>query len=316
MPGDNRSSSAASVTVNSCSISANPSSEAESGYDFPASTTDIQKLTLLICIRNGIALPEPFLGQLTYTHLRAENGLAMAFPKHRVLMEEGDWTPFRNEIFDNWGGKLQAHNAAALYAVLYDRAYHHARQLLKPIVSAAYSDLANWSGLDSRVVKMCLKELRDKGLVHKEKAGTKGSRTDKPVWKVPLATRFLTQGGVTWTPVPRFLVREYIPVYANSVLLLFMLRFQSYNWLDKSWPGILAISGKCNWSESRVREALEKMSDRQLWKKIAKLPRPLTRKPQEKGSTHSTVRAVRYENGETVRPRKEFAKYFGIKTLK
>lgn len=246
----------------------------------------------------------------------AENGLAMPLPKHRVLMEEKDWTPFRNEIFDNWGGKLQEHNAAALYAILYDRAYHHALQLLKPVVSAGYSDLSNWSGLDSRVVKSCLKELRNKGLVLKKKSGTSRSRSDKPVWKIPLATAFLRDGGVQWTPVPRFLVQEYIPVYANSVLLLFLLRIQGYLWKDFSWVSVESLAVKCNWSDSRVRDSLKRLSDPKLWGNLTKLPRPLTRKPQKTGSTHSTVRAVRYENGATVRLRTEFAKYFKLKIMK
>jgi hypothetical protein len=240
----------------------------------------------------------------------------------RVLMEEKDWTPFRNELFEKILCRLEEKNSAALYVILYDRAYHRGlHRSLAPLVEASFSDLEEWSGLDYRVVKKCLKELRKQKLVRKRKRGVKRSRTDKPLWEVPLAK--FDRRKTPWTPVPRFIVHKFIPAYPNSVLLLFFLKYQNIRWENDCYTGVPKMVEQTGWSPTRVRDAIKVLSDDSKWRsKSKKLPRPLTGemkpstyKPGEK-LPHHHVRLVRYENNTTVRPRTNIAKFFNVKILK
>ena len=228
----------------------------------------------------------------------------------RVRIPNGEWTPFRNEIFDKWFGRLKEKNAAAVYAVLYDRAYHNRTSAVK----ASFSDLSKWTGLDTRMVKNCLTELRHLDLIHK-------SKSHRRTWKVPLAIVDLQEGN--WTPVPRLLIHSYIPKYRNAVLLLSILRFHSLNWLDFCWVRTETLGKKIGWSETRVRYAMTEMSDVRKWRaKQTHLPHPLSWwLHQETHQWRHRVRAVRYgrrtkKSKRTVRLSSRFAKAFGVPILK
>jgi len=234
---------------------------------------------------------------------------------YRVRISEDHWTPFRNEIFENWPGDLRQRDAAAFYALMYDRAFHRS----SPIVKATLTDLSEWSRLEPHVVRACLKELNEKQLIHAEK-GSLYDATRKHLWGVPLATVDLKLGW--WTPVPRFLIHEYIPAYPNSVLLLLLLHYQHSNWIDSCWSGALRLSKQIGWPEDRVRRALNTMSIPAEWKALGThLPTPLARSSEfnpdyGRNVTLYRVRAVRYEKlaeqPATVRLRKFVRKKFNV----
>lgn len=205
----------------------------------------------------------------------------------RVLFPDGEWIPFRNEIFEQFG-KLKERNAAAVYAVLYDRAFHSRTGAVR----ASFSDIARWTNLEARSVKKCLAELLDRKLVRK-------SKSRKRTWKVPLAKFDLRNGD--WTPVPRLLIREYIACYPNAVLLLLILRIQSRKQLNYCWATSKGLGEMINWSESRTRTAMQVMSDDDKWKaRNSDIPRPLSWwKHRETEEWRHRVRAIRYVKGTT-----------------
>ncbi len=229
----------------------------------------------------------------------------------RILIPDGYWTPFRNEILNGRLQTLKEKNAAAVYVVLYDRAHHNR----VPEVKASYTDIAKWAGLDPRVVKDCVRELRHRNLIHK-------SKSRRHVWKVPLAKLDLKNGN--FTPVPRILIQKYIPVYHNAVLLLQVLRTQSMQWCDFGWASTRTLGQKMGWSETRARYAMMVLSSDKKWEALETgLPRPGSWwKSKRTGKWHYHVRAVRYESRPTkrsqptVRLRHEFAKEFGVPILK
>lgn len=227
----------------------------------------------------------------------------------RVRIPRGECTPFRNEILDKWFPRLKEKNGAAVYAVLYDRAYQNGNSVVK----ASFSDLSKRTGLDARVVKKCLKELRELNLIHK-------SKSDKRTWRVPLAKFDLLDGN--WTLVPRLLIQRYIPIYHNAVLLLSILRIQSFQWLDYCWARTETLGKKMGWSETRVRYAMTEMSDVKKWRaKRTGLPRPLSWWFYQKTNEwRYRVRAVRYErltkrSQPTVRLSRRFSNAFDIPIL-
>lgn len=223
--------------------------------------------------------------------------------QRRVLIPLEQWTPFPNDVFSCWRD-LEQHNAAALHAILYDRAHHKPVPLLK----VTSTNLSKWSGLKSSVVDACLDELQAKKLIRLKK----DSRCE-----VPLAGRFDLQRG-KWIPIPRFLVRRYIPAYPEAVLLLVLLQHQHFRWQNDCFPNVRTLSDKTGWRETRVDDAIRTMSEGRSWKRVGGgLPRPLTVEFHRFRNTavrHYHVRAVRYElntkNIPVVRLAKLFARKF------
>jgi hypothetical protein len=236
--------------------------------------------------------------------------------QREVLIPNGHWTPFRNEIFKNVLKGLKEPSAAALFAVLYDKAYHHSF----PTVKGNVKTFSQWSGIDKADLKLSLKELRKKGLVGLEEASNSDRGSQAQRWEIPLAAHFDLDGG-NWTPVPRFLVKEYIPAYPDSVLLLMVLHHQNLGWQGVCYAKAKTLAEKIGWSSSRrVAKALDLMSDSNLWKVLeTELPRPLTsdsRSFKNGTVTHYRLRAVRYEEIkkgiQTMRLRKFALERFGV----
>src|SRR6266849_5276299 len=188
----------------------------------------------------------------------------------RVLIARNYWTPFRNELFDGRFDVQDEDNAAALYDLLYDRAYHR----LVPIVKEPLTNLSKLSGLDRSDLKACLRELREKRLVRLGKKSDSHRGSGELRLEMPLAGHFDLDIG-NWTPVPRFLISEYIPAYPNSVLLLLLLQYQHISWKNSCWPGVQLLSRRIGWTTYRVSDALTTMSDRREWRALKTgLPRP------------------------------------------
>lgn len=213
----------------------------------------------------------------------------------RILIDEHDWTPFRNEIFkEGFLSRLRGRHAAGLYLYLYDRAYHfHSHN-----VSTTLAQLAADTGRDERVLKRCLTELERKGLICKADEGVSHSRTRTPRWTVPLARQVALEYG-KWTPVPRVLILEYWRLFPKAVLLPLLLFHQHMSWQNDCWVGVTTLGCLLRWSKTRVRDALRTMSLDDEWRRVTKgLPRPLMLKivknKQGKRKRHFSVLAVAY----------------------
>jgi hypothetical protein len=235
--------------------------------------------------------------------------------KGRVIYPIRYWTPIRREVFEEVLPQLQIGRAALIYFVLYMRGWRApARE-----VTANIADMARWTGLDPRTINRCVGDLVAKGVVRRVRGGHPRSRTEKPVWKVPLTEfNFKSQG--PWVPVPRFIVDRYCRANSGAVLLPVILWHQHLGWRDWCWPGTKRLAMLMNWSKRRVYAALATMGRHQEWEKLGTgLPQPLEIKyrPGTAGGwiRHLHVRAVRYgitSGRRTVRLDPEFAQYFKI----
>jgi hypothetical protein len=210
----------------------------------------------------------------------------------RIEMPRKEWTPFDNRVFTHVLKKLQGKSSAALYFYLYDEAYHSGLG----IVTKTASRLAHLTGMDARVTKTSLDELKDRGLIYNASEGIPRSRTQTDTWVVSHTGLDLKKGG--WTPVPRIVIHKYIRRFPNAVLLPLLLFHQHKSWRNECWVGVAKLSELLNWSKTRVRGALRRMIQDDEWtSRRTGLPRPLTftvKKKDGKRSRHYRVLAVSY----------------------
>src|ERR1700730_589179 len=165
---------------------------------------------------------------------------------HRVQIPRQHWTPFRNEVFAEKLGELKHNRAAALYLFLYDKAYHQPSKS----VSATLHQLSAWLNIDERVIRKCLEELREEGLIRRVREGVPRSRTNLDSWQVPLASFDLS--AQQWTPIPRVLIQKYMPAFTGAPLLPMLLYHQHLSWNNFCWVGVTTLSKRLNWSATRV----------------------------------------------------------------
>jgi hypothetical protein len=217
--------------------------------------------------------------------------------KYKIEIPKADWTPVRNQVFEDDLRDLKGRHSAALYLCLYDRVYQSPSRRF----AATRSELSRLTGIDIRTLESCLAELRGQGLIRQAQRGVKRSRSQRPVWEVPLASGDLREGN--WTPIPSNLILKYIPAYRNAVLLPLLVYYQNMKKLNYCWVGVPKLSAQLNWSETRVRDSLRYMFDKENWLSLhPDLPWPLrcetvtTREGQR--SRRFTVRGIRYEEEE------------------
>ena len=229
------------------------------------------------------------------------------------------WTPVRREVLEDVCPQLRANRGAVVYLVLYDRVWRSPGRRL----SATVSDVSRWTGLDGRTTDICLRELISKGLVVRIRSGHLRSRTDKPVWRVPLAEfDFRKQG--PWTPIPTFILYRYCRAYSKAVLLPVILWHQHIGWRDWCWPGAPRLATLMHWPVARVYAALRTMGQPNRWERLGTgLPQPLEiqYRRSKKGwlTRHFHVRAVHYqqESGHhSVGLDREFTTFFQVPELR
>lgn len=228
------------------------------------------------------------------------------------------WTPVRREVFENVCSRLKGNRGVLVYLALYDRAWRSRGRRL----DATITDVSEWTGLDGRTTDKCLRELTSKGLVVRIRSGHLRSRTDKPVWQVPLAEFDFRKEG-PWTPIPTFILYRYCQAYSKAVLLAVILWHQHIGWRDWCWPGAPRLATLMHWPVARVYAALRTMGECDRWEKLGTgLPQPLeiqSRRNKKGGWTrHFHVRAVHYQQSSghrSVRLDKEFAKFFKVPEL-
>ena len=185
-------------------------------------------------------------------------------------LRRSDWTPIPNAVFEDNELALDSSSSAAIYLFLYDRCYHSPTGF----VALTANNIAKELRLDRRTVAKSLLELKACGLIRAKKTGIKRSRFSKPVWEVPHVNRFSTSG--SWTPIPRFVFRAYLPAYPKAALLTYFIYLQNIKRLEFSWPGVSALKKQFNFSPTTARDSLRNMFDKERWSDIApRLIRPL-----------------------------------------
>ena len=213
--------------------------------------------------------------------------------KYLVDIPEADWTAVLNQVFEEELRDLKQRHSAALYLHLYDWAYHRPSGSIR----ATVAQISRRSGIDHRVVKKCMTELTKNGLIRRVGKGVKRSRTETDEWDVPLASVDLREGN--WTPVPRNLIRKYA-AYPNSVLLPLLIYFQNKSKRNYCWVGVPKLSALLNWSETRVRDSLRNMFNKEDWlSRHPELPWPLqceiVKTQEGQNRRQFRVRAIQYD---------------------
>jgi hypothetical protein len=189
----------------------------------------------------------------------------------RVLYPLRFWTPVRREVFTDVLSQLEEKRAAHTYLVLYDKSWRESNHELLATVRT----IAKWTRLDERTVRRCLDELTAKGFLTLAREGHLRSRSNAPVWRVPLADFDFEKQG-PWTPVPTYFLYRYFQAYGNSVLLPVLLWHQHIGWKNWGWPGTPRLAKLMNWSRPRVYGALKAMGTEARWKELdTGLPWPL-----------------------------------------
>jgi hypothetical protein len=164
---------------------------------------------------------------------------------------------------------LEGRHAGLVYFFLYDSAWHNTT----PVVAISIARLANITRLDTRVVQKCIAELCEKGHIDLCHAGTSRSRTDIPIYSVPLAAGKFAG---PWVPVPRF-IKRYLTRYPKAIILLSVLATQHINGLNYSWRGAASYAKELGWSQESAYRALRTLAQPKLWRRERTgLPRPLT----------------------------------------
>jgi len=221
----------------------------------------------------------------------------------RVMIPPKYWTAVRRVVFDDVLPNISSTLGQILYLLFYDAAWHTFSD--EKAVNASIAQLSRWTNADWRSVNKCLSELTQKRFVHCVSSGTSRSRSDVPCWRVPLAQFDMTRE--IWTPVPRFLIREYPRFYPNAVLLVVLTWIQDRGHHEYSWPGVSFLAGCTNWSARKVYGALHIMGHQKKWESLGKaahgcdavpLPWPLEIiYSHRNGQTvrHFRVRALKYE---------------------
>jgi hypothetical protein len=239
--------------------------------------------------------------------------------RRRIRITAKHWTAIPTKCFEDVLPMMRRRQAATVYLALYHRVWHTKGKR----VGASLTDLAKWTGLDSRTVAKCVRFLEWRRFIMREEKGTLHSHSDLPIWKVP-ATRF-DMKSEGWVPVPSFLITHYLKAHSACLLLPLLLYHQNFHKRNDCYPSVmrLAFMTGC-WSKRMVYESLRLMGDPDKWDQLgAGLPVPveiIRRRVVQlrKWIRHYRVRAVYYHR-ESKRDlpalylTKEFSKSFGIR---
>jgi len=165
----------------------------------------------------------------------------------RIQMPPGCATYFNNKVFEKvlprLGKRLDATETEAFYSdpfrnvrplarkphlqivylALYTACFHKTSKQVRLSVA----DLSRLTGIDIRTDRHDLFWLQESNAIKKVEEGTPKSRRQerKPLWHVPPAKfkmesrRRGGRGTVRWTPVPRFIIEKYVPLYPRAILL-------------------------------------------------------------------------------------------------
>jgi hypothetical protein len=247
----------------------------------------------------------------------------------RVLMPPKSWTAVRHEIFEDVLPHIPTTLGQIIYLLLCDATWHSYGD--EKSTNASIAQLSRWTNSDWRSVKKCLIDLMQRNFVQCLSRGKSRSRSNRPRWVVPLAQFDIKQR--SWTPVPRFLIRDYPRFYQNAILLVVLLWIQDWSPRNDCWAGVTFLAKHTGWSKRKIYQAEYILGHKEKWESLGKAAHDpgagvVTPPPwsleifynPERTVRHFKVRAVIYERSEGRRwPRvwlaPEFARHFGLETL-
>jgi len=210
----------------------------------------------------------------------------------RIQMPPGCATFFRNEVFEQvlprLGKRLDATETEAFYSNPFRKVRSLARKPHYQVIYLALytacfhrtskqerlsvADISRATGIDARTVQRDLVWLQESGDIKLVEEGTPKSRSErgKPVWHVPLAKfkmesrRRGGRGTVRWTPVPRFIIEKYVPLYPRAILLPVLQYIQQWQRRRGFYKDhAQRITG---WPRRTVFRALETLAKANNWR--------------------------------------------------
>jgi hypothetical protein len=170
----------------------------------------------------------------------------------RIRIGARHWTAVATKVFEDVLPMIRRHHAATVFLALYHRAWHMKRKKIR----ASLKNVSDWTGLDYRTVRECLKYLEWKRFIICRSPGTLRSSSDVPVWEIP-ATKFnMKKEG--WVPVPSFIFTDYLLAHSACQLLPLLLYYQNMRKLNECFPSVSTLRRMLGcWSERMVYDALK-----------------------------------------------------------
>lgn len=233
--------------------------------------------------------------------------------RQRIRYPSGSWFPLQNDVLDSVFPGLREHRSRQLYLTMYEYVQRPRSKGLR----ANLTDLSKLIDCDVRTARSCIVELVGEGFVTmRDEGGKLRSRTEKTIFAVPLAKEKLDTGH--WFPVPRFLIKDYLPTYPGSVVLIALLYFQHLKWKRYCWPSVNTLVRVLGIKRRLMYDYLNTMGHEARWKRLGtNLPWPLeTSYSPDRRKRHFSVRAAKFytlpgRKKPLVRLREEFAIHFG-----
>jgi len=127
-----------------------------------------------------------------------------------------------------------------VYTALYRACFHK----MKKMVKLSDMDVSRRTGIDWRTVQRDLFWLTQSGDIEVVKEDHSRARRsgEKTLWSVPLANFDMKKQH--FTPVPKFVVDHYVPVYPRAILLPVLQYIRQWRRWNGYWGG---ARGRYNW---------------------------------------------------------------------
>jgi DNA-binding transcriptional ArsR family regulator len=206
-------------------------------------------------------------------------------PGKRIQFPRGSATFFNNKVFEEvfpWLGRRPSErdteafysdpfrrhvprvnkpHLQIVYSFLYSACFHKRKKLAKLSVT----DIARGTGIDWRTVKRDLFWLEQSHRIEEEREGRSRSRTSagKSLWSVPLADFDMkTQH---FTPVPKFIVEKYVPVYPRAIILPVLQYVRQ--WRSRAGYWVENAQATTGWPLRTIYRALGVLGNLHQWSK-------------------------------------------------
>jgi hypothetical protein len=233
------------------------------------------------------------------------------FPPLGRRPAERETEAFYRSPFQRVVPRLNKPHLQIIYAIMYSACFHKNKKMAR--LSAM--DIARLSGIDWRTVQSDLFWLTQSGDIHVEKEGYSKARTwhEKTLYSVPLANFDIQKEH--FTPVPRFIVKHYVPAYPRAILLPVLQYIRQWRRFDGYW--VQRVQDITGWPQRTIYRALKVLGNDHTWyvgedgepEGEYPMPCPLKLDPQK-----FTLRYLDFRgpHGMSICLNREFAKHFEV----
>jgi hypothetical protein len=197
-----------------------------------------------------------------------------------------------------------------VYTAVYSACFHK----MKKMVKLSVMDISRRTGIDWRTVQLDLFWLTQSGDIEVVKEGRSKARRsgEKTLWSVPLATFDMRKQH--FTPVPKFVVDHYVPVYPRAILLPVLQYIRQWRRYNGYW--VERVGDTTGWPKRTIYRVLKELGDQHKWggKKdtdpdvIYHLPCPIEVREQRFHLRYLNFHGYR---GRSIQVVREFAEEFG-----